>query len=141
MPEASNRLVVARPPQEVFAFLADARNDRQWRSGVVEIEQQSPTRYRQVVAGPGGRHIDADIEITDSEPPSQIAFRTVAGPVRPTGRYELLEVDGGTEVVFTLAVELRGPKRLMGPIVRRTMQREVAQLSELKRVLEDQRPG
>jgi uncharacterized membrane protein len=141
MPEASNRVVIERPRDEVFAFLANAENDPQWRSGIIEMKRQSPTRYRQVVAGPGGRRVDADIDVTEHAPPSRLAFTTVAGPVRPRGSYALSDVDGATELTFTLAVELRGPKRLMAPMVRRTMRREVARLAELKRVLEDQRPG
>jgi uncharacterized protein YndB with AHSA1/START domain len=141
MPEASNRLVIGRPRPEVFEFLANAENDRRWRAAVLEIERQSPTHYRQVVAGPGGRRIDADIEIVDSEPPARLAFETVAGPVRPTGRYELAEVNGGTDLTFTLSAELRGPKRLMAPMVRRTMQKEIGALVELKRVLEAQPRG
>jgi|SRR5947209_10161359 len=141
MPEASDSVTIERPRDEVFAFLADAENDPRWRSGVLEMKRQSPTRYRQVVAGPGGRRVDADIEVTEHTPPARLAFRTTAGPVRPIGRYDLAEADGGTELTFSLAVELRGLRRLMAPMVRRTMQNEVRRLTELKRVLENAQPG
>jgi uncharacterized protein YndB with AHSA1/START domain len=140
MPEAANETTIARPPDAVFAFLADAENDAAWRPAVVEIKRVSGdgvgTRYRQVVGGPGGRRIDADIEITAYEPVSRIAFRTLTGPVRPEGAYELEPADGGTRVRFTLAAELSGLKRAMAPMVRRTMAAEVANLENLKRTLE-----
>ena len=140
MPEESNTITIARPVGDVFAFLADAENDKQWRGGVIEMTRTSGqgvgATYRQIVAGPGGRRIDADVEITEFVPDRRIAFRTTKGPVRPTGSYDLQADDGGTVVTFLLAVELGGVKKMMAPIVTKTMKSEVAALTELKRVLE-----
>jgi hypothetical protein len=36
MPKDSNTITTARPVGDVFAFLADAENDEQWRGGVIE---------------------------------------------------------------------------------------------------------
>ena len=44
--------------------------------------------------------------------------------------------DGGTMVTFRLAARLGGVKKLMAPVVAKTMKSEVAALAELKRVLE-----
>ena len=41
MPEESNTITIARPVSDVFAFLADAENDRQWRGGVIEMTRTS----------------------------------------------------------------------------------------------------
>jgi len=140
--DASNEVVVERPPGEVFAFLADAENDPAWRPGVVDIERVSAggpgagARYRQGVKGPRGRRIDADVETTAYEPDRLIGFRATAGPVRPEGRYELALADGGTRVRFALAAEVRGLKVAMAPAVRKSMAGEVGHLENLKRVLE-----
>ena len=140
MPEESNTITIARPAGDVFAFLADAENDKQWRGGVIEMTRTSGqgvgATYRQIVAGPGGRRIDADVEITEFVPDQRIAFRTTKGPVRPTGSYDLQASDGGTMVTFRLAATLGGVKKLMAPMVAKTMRSEVAALTELKRVLE-----
>jgi uncharacterized protein YndB with AHSA1/START domain len=140
MPEASNEIVIDRPPAEVFAFLANAENDVKWRQGVIEIRRESGdgvgTRYRQRVKGPGGRALAADVEITEYRPNELIGFRATAGPVRPRGRYVLTPANGGTRVRFELESELRGLKKLMGPLVGRTMQNEVGALANLKNVLE-----
>jgi uncharacterized protein YndB with AHSA1/START domain len=140
MPQAASQTTIARPREEVFAYLANAENDRAWRPGVLEIARVSGegagARYRQVVAGPGGRRIDADIEVTHYEPPARLAFRTLAGPVRPVGSYELEEVACGTRVRFTLTAELGGLKRAMAPMVRRTMAAEVGSIDTLRQVLE-----
>ena len=140
MPSAANEIVIARPPEEVFNFLADPENDTRWRSGVLELKRVSGSgvgaRYAQAVKGPGGRRVPADIEITEFEPGRLIGFQTVAGPVRPSGRYVLTSTDGGTNVRFELEAALAGLKRLMAPIVQRTMNAEVAQLQRLKETLE-----
>ena len=140
MPEEPDTITIARPAGDVFAFLADAENDRQWRGGVIEMTRSGGqgvgATYRQVVAGPGGRRIDADVEITEFVPGQRIGFRTTRGPVRPTGSYDLRAGDGGTVVTFRLAATLGVVKKLMGPMVAKTMKSEVAALAELKQVLE-----
>jgi uncharacterized protein YndB with AHSA1/START domain len=96
--EAANTIIISRPAADVFAFLADAENDQQWRSGVIEINktggQGVGATYRQIVRGPGGRRIDADVEITELVPDQRIAFKTTKGPVRPTGSYDLQASEG-----------------------------------------------
>jgi uncharacterized membrane protein len=136
MPSASNELVIDRPGAEVFAYLANAENDTAWRPGVIEIKRESEKTYRQTVKGPGGRAVSADVEIIDLRPSELIAFRATSGPVRPTGRYVLSPEGEGTRVRFELETELRGLKRLMAPMVQKTMDSEVGALTNLKRVLE-----
>ena len=140
MPSATNEIVIDRPRDDVFAFLADPENDLRWRSGVLRLGRVSGdgvgARYTQAIKGPGGRPIAADIEITELIPGETIAFRTTAGPVRPRGRYILTAADGGTRVHFELEAELRGVKRLMSPMVQKTMNGEVGQLARLKEVIE-----
>jgi hypothetical protein len=56
MPEATNTVEIARPPADVFAFLADGTNGPKWRSGVVDVEHKSGEGnraiYTQGVRGP-----------------------------------------------------------------------------------------
>jgi uncharacterized membrane protein len=140
MPRASSEIVIKCPREEVFAFLADPENDPQWRSGVLDLKRVSGSgvgaRYAQGVKGPGGRRVPADIEITELTPGEAIAFQTVAGPIRPRGRYALTAADGGTRVRFELEADVKGAKRLLAPMVQKTMNNEVRQLDALKRVIE-----
>ena len=140
MPSASSEIVINRPREDVFAFLADPENDPRWRSGVIDIKRVSGSglgaRYAQGVKGPGGRRIPADIEITELTPSETIAFQTVTGPVRPRGRYQLTAVAGGTRVRFELEANVKGLRRLIAPMVQKTMNKEVGQLDRLKRVIE-----
>jgi uncharacterized membrane protein len=140
MPSASNEIVIDRLPDDVFRFLADPENDPRWRSGVLDIKRVSGSGvgalYAQGVKGPGGRRISADIEITELTPGEGIAFQTLTGPVRPRGQYMISTADRGTRVRFELEADLKGLKRLMAPMVQRTMNNEVGQLDRLKRVME-----
>jgi uncharacterized membrane protein len=140
MPRARSEIVIKCRRDEVFAFLADPENDPKWRDGVLDLKRVSGSgvgaRYAQGVKGPGGRRIPADIEITELTPGEAITFQTITGPVRPRGRYALSAVDEGTRVRFELEAEVKGVKRLLGPMVQKTMNNEVRQLDSLKRVIE-----
>jgi uncharacterized membrane protein len=140
MPSAENSIVINRPRSEVFAFVADHENDPKWRPGVADIKRASGEGqgaiYTQGVTGPLGKRIDADFEVTAYQPDTLLAFRTLAGPVRPEGSFRFEDADGGTRVTFTLNADLTGGKRLMAPMVGKSMRGEVAALDNLKRVLE-----
>jgi len=141
MPSAQGSVSIQRPPSEVFAFVADGANAQKWRSGVLDVAHVSGTGvgavWRQGVKGPGGRRIAADYEVTAFEPDRRLAFQAVAGPVRPHGEYRLQASGAGTELSFSLAVELTGWKKwLMGGAVQRTMDAEMKALQKLKQVLE-----
>lgn len=140
MPEASNTVEIARPPADVFAFLADGTTNSQWRAAVTDISLKSGhgkgAIYEQGVKGPFGRRVPADYEITAYEPNRRIAFRAIAGPVRPEGSYELEPTDGGTRVTFSLSCSPSGFAKLTTPMVAKAMRSEVAQLDRLRAVLE-----
>jgi uncharacterized membrane protein len=137
MSSAENSIVIQRPVEEVFAFVADGENDLRWRPGLLDVTRVSDTAYKQGVKGPFGRRVDADYEWTSVEPNRRLEFRTIAGPVRPTGRWDFAPAeDGSTRVTFRIDYEPRGLGRLMSPMVARNMRSEVAHLDDLKRVLE-----
>jgi uncharacterized protein YndB with AHSA1/START domain len=140
MPTAQRTLLIDRPPDQVFAFFTDPDNDPKWRPHVKEIRAQSPAQVgstiHQVVAGPGGRGVPADMEVTAYEPPSLYAFRVIAGPVRPVGQFRFSPSGTGTEVAFSLSADLGGIKRLMAKPVQSSMSGEMAALDTAKALLE-----
>ncbi len=141
MPNAQRTIVIDRPPDQVFAFFTDHTNDPRWRPHVKEIAPISDapvgTRIRQVITGPGGMSIAADIEVTANEPSSRYAFQVVAGPVRPRGEFRFAPSGSGTEVRFSLSAELSGIKRLlMSGSVQSSMDGEMAGLDTAKRLIE-----
>jgi uncharacterized membrane protein len=141
MPSAEHQVTIARPVGEVFAYVADGLNGPSWRPGVMDIAHVSGTGvgavYKQGVKGPGGRRIAADYRITAFEPDRRLAFEGIAGPVRPMGTYLFEGSGGGTRLTFSIAAELGGIKKLlMGGMVQKTMDAEVAATERLKTILE-----
>jgi uncharacterized membrane protein len=141
VPSTSHSVTINRPASEVFAFVADGENEPRWRPGVLDIQRVSGQGvgavYRQGVRGPGGRRIAADYEVTAYEPDRRMAFRTIAGPVRPTGEFRFQESGGATTLTMSLQAELSGVKRLlMSGMVKKTMDAEVAAIENVKRILE-----
>jgi uncharacterized protein YndB with AHSA1/START domain len=141
MPSAQHSVSIRRPVSEVFAFVADGENAMRWRPGVLDVSHQSGEGlgaiFRQGVKGPGGRRIAADYEITAFEPDRRIAFRAIAGPVRPTGEYRFAAEGDGATLSLALDATLTGWKRLlMSRAVQSTMDSEVRNLETLKSILE-----
>jgi uncharacterized protein YndB with AHSA1/START domain len=141
VPHAEHSVRINRPPDTVFAFFADSENDPQWRPLVREISRNGPigpgVTYRQRIAGPGGRSVPADFEITSYEPHTHLAFRVTTGPVRPSGDYSFRPVAGGTEVTLALSAQLSGVKKLLlSRPMQKAMDSEVAGLDRAKQVLE-----
>jgi len=142
MPSAERTIVVNRPIAEVFAFFTDPANDPLWRSHVKDIHAHGTPAVgeviHQTIAGPMGRGIPADIEITGYEPPTLYAFQVVAGPARPTGRFSFTETEAGTSVTFRLDAELTGVKKLlMASQVQKSMDGEMAALDRAKAAIEN----
>jgi len=142
MPQAQRTITINRPIEAVFAYLADGEKCPDWRPGVLDIKRVSGdggvgTTYRQGVSGPMGRRVAADYEITKSEPNRLLEFQTITGPVRPHGQYNMEPLDGGTRLSFALDAELTGLRKLLlGSMVQKTMDAEMATLDALKRNLE-----
>ncbi|KRE67649.1 hypothetical protein ASG92_13430 [Arthrobacter sp. Soil736] len=142
MAHAENDITINRPAGEVYAFLADGLNNPKWRPGVQKIALKSGAAgepgavYSQTLTGPKGRPLQGDYEITDAEPGRLLGFQVVAGPARPAGRYQLTEHDGSTTVRFSLDLKLPLVMRVLDSLVTKTMESEVAQLTNLKGVIE-----
>lgn len=141
MPHAERTVTIAAPVDRVFAFFTDPANDATWRSGVQEMYADGPPAVgnvvHQTVAGPMGRGVGADIEITDYRHDEAYGFRGVSGPVRPVGSYTFAASGTATAVAFRLDCDLHGVKgMLLGRQVQRSMDGEMAALDTAKRLLE-----
>ncbi len=141
MTHAEHTVTVERPIAEVFAFLADGTNETQWRPGVISIEHVSGSglgaQYAQLMKGPGGRRIPADFRFTRFDEPTRIDFETVAGPAPPLGSFVLRAVgEASTEVTFSLDLTLKGPMRLMAPLIDKQVRADVANLDNLAAALD-----
>jgi uncharacterized membrane protein len=142
MPSAQRSVVIHRPPGEVFDFFTNPLNESRWRTHLKEVSASGPigvgSRVHQVVKGPGGRGISADIEVTAYQPLERYAFKVVAGPVRPIGEYRFAGQDDATTVSLSLQAHLSGLKKLlMSRAVQKSMDGEMQALDRAKALLEN----
>jgi uncharacterized protein YndB with AHSA1/START domain len=115
-------VVIDRPIDEVFAFLADGENDKRFSARIVEIAKTTdgPPGLGTVYASTakdGPMTAKHEFELTAFEPPSKIRWteRSRTTPVSvPEGGYDLESAGAGTRLTFFNVLEGRG---LMGKIL------------------------
>ena len=133
---------ISRAPDEVFAFVADARNRPLWDESVDSEELTSPepigvgstvrTRLRSM-----GRDYVLTWEIAEHEPPLRQTIESTSGPFPTTLEYRLRPEGDGTLVEFSLTGRPSGMLRLLQPLIARTTQKNLERsFPRLKRVLE-----
>ena len=136
-----NTVVISRPIEEVFGFLADFENVPRWNDAIVETRKvsQGPVRvgtiYQQVRSVP--RRSEERFEVTAYNPPRQLQIQGQLGPFPSRLAYALDAVPEGTRVTNSVELELRGPGRLLGRVaVPRVRDAVAANLRKLKELLE-----
>jgi uncharacterized protein YndB with AHSA1/START domain len=107
---------IDRPPEQVFAFLADGENDKKFSARIVEIEKKTdgPPGVGTVYASTakdGGVKAKHEFELTEFEPSSKIRWKEISRstPVMvPVGGYDMSPAEGGgTELAFFNELEAR----------------------------------
>jgi uncharacterized protein YndB with AHSA1/START domain len=141
VPTFENTVMIARPIEDVFAFLSDLENVPKWNYAIVETRKVSAgpvgvgTVYHQVRSVPS--RSEERLEITTYTPPRQLAIQGQLGPFRSRLFYALNATPEGTRITNTVEVELRGPGRLLARVaVPRVREAAAANLRKLKELLE-----
>jgi uncharacterized protein YndB with AHSA1/START domain len=136
-----NTVMIARPIEDVFAFLSDLENIPKWNYAIVETRKISEgpvgvgTTYHQVRSVPS--RSEERLEITTYNPPRQLQIRGQLGPFASRLIYALDAIPEGTRVTNTVELELGGPGRLLERVaVPRVREAVAANLRKLKELLE-----
>jgi uncharacterized protein YndB with AHSA1/START domain len=118
-------VVIDRPIDEVFAFLADGENDKKFSARVVEISKATDgppgkgTIYRSTVKDAGFK-TKREFELTEFEPPTRIRWteRSKNLVTVTEGGYDLAPDGEGTQLTFFNELEGHGLGKLIaGPAV------------------------
>jgi len=135
---------VARPPDEVFAYVTDPSTFPEWQQGVRSGHMDGPTTQvgsrcttvRQI----GGREREVTTEITEYEPPRRWADRGIEGPIRAIVAVTIEPLAEGSRSRLTIAVDFTGHGIgvvLVPLVVRRQAAREMpGNMSRLQQRLE-----
>jgi carbon monoxide dehydrogenase subunit G len=147
MPVVEESVVIPRPIEEVFDFLADAGNLPVWDSTIIECTQLGSdpvgvgTRYRGA-SSIMGRRFDWTTEIIRFEHPIASASRSVEGALTFTVSNQLTVVPEGTRLTHRIEAEsgLGGSfGRLLEPIVEKAQAKSVREsLATLAALLREQ---
>jgi carbon monoxide dehydrogenase subunit G len=138
-------LEIARPPEDVFALLADAERLPDWQSGTRSARAEPPgplaagARVHQEVTFLG-RPAAVDVDVVRAEPPKRLTLAIRRGPLPLTADHILEERGGRTLLTFRAETERGGLATIAGPLVRRRAERELRGWFEnLKRLAEADR--
>jgi uncharacterized protein YndB with AHSA1/START domain len=128
---------IDRPVAEVFAFVADARNDPRWCPKVQSVEQVDSDRFGVVHKPvPGKPERRMDMTRVSVEAPRRIEWLEEDGVDVFRVTYELEATAGGTRLTQRSTADL-GSSRLLRPVYKAGIGRDIAkQLKELKKLLE-----
>lgn len=112
---------VAAPPDAVWAALTDWSLAPRWMPGVTAMS--GPVSPGAVVTFTvRGKERTAVVETLDA--PRTLALLSRSGPVTAVYTYRLAAAAGGTTLRLLADVEVRGPLKVLAPVIRRSIAKE-----------------
>lgn len=136
--------LIARPADQVFAFVSDIRNDPQWHTDILEAEYDGSappgltagatfrTRFKPFMGQSEGTGT-----VTVYEPPRRVVLTSQMGNMKPVLTLTVEPDGGGSRITRRLDMESKGMLRIMAPFTGGMMRkRNAGFLTNLKRVLE-----
>jgi uncharacterized membrane protein len=146
MATVSGKIMINRPVEQVFDYVADQRNEPIYNSRMLRSEKITDgpigvgTRFR-ATARSGRRVLEMLIEVTEYDRARRFGSRTSMSSVDVDGGLTFEPVDEATRMSWSWHVHPRGPLRLFGPLVARVGRRqEQAIWTRLKMQLEGSDP-
>jgi carbon monoxide dehydrogenase subunit G len=140
--QAELTIEIARPPEDVFGYLADVSNLTEWQSGVhlAEIEGGGAAAAGAHVLETRtllGKELATTLEIVDFEPPRLFTLRALDGPALLTIRHELEPSGGETELRVVVEGDVKHMPGFAAGLMMRGAERQFRRdFERLKRLLE-----
>ena len=137
-----HEIQIERPPDIVFAFLADPANAPRWQQGMHEARLATPGPMRQgsrlvEVRELLGRRHETTLEVTAFEPGSRFDLCALDGPLGIRVRQRLEASGAGTRLSVEVDARPGGLLRFAGGMLRPAIEGQVrGDLESLRRVLE-----
>jgi uncharacterized protein YndB with AHSA1/START domain len=123
---------IARPVEDVFAYVIEPSTFPEWQRGVVRGHMnESPTRVGSrctTVRDIGGREREIHTTITEYDPPRRWADRGIDGPIRALVRVAVEPLEGNSRSRLTISLDFTGHgigKLLVPLVIRRQAAREM----------------
>ena len=147
MVDTSASVTIARPVEDVFAYVTDVTNDPAWHSDILEARKATEgpvgvgTKWHAKFK-PSMGISEGDMEVVTFEPNRRQVMRGEIGPMHPTLTYLLEPSDGGTKFTRHVQIRVSGMMKVMQPMMAMMVPKQnKGFLANLKRVLEEGQPG
>ncbi len=132
-------VVIRREQADVFAYLTDLSNAKEWSYGLVDVSYKGPLRQGATGADTrkmGRKEIVMPWRVTDFDPPNRVVVE-FSSPFPIVAAFSFRPTQGGTEVTCATELRPRGMWRLMAPFMRREVRKtDGEQFQKLKAILE-----
>lgn len=135
-------VTIARPPEDVFAYIANFENNPIWQNGIQEaiITSDEPfgtgSTYTQVSRFLG-RRIESNFVVTEYEAGRKIAFETVSGSFPIQIERGVAPAENGAKVHAIIRGDASGFYRIIGPLLDFMVRQSIkADYARLKKILE-----
>jgi uncharacterized protein YndB with AHSA1/START domain len=118
-----NSIEIARPAEEVFAYVTDPSTMPEWQEGVVSGHMDAPTTSVgstcTTIRKIGGREREVSTTITEYDPPRRWADRGIDGPIRAIVAVTVEPLGDGSSSRLTIELDFTGHGigRLLVPLV------------------------
>jgi carbon monoxide dehydrogenase subunit G len=138
------KVLIDRPIEAVFDFLADGENDKKFSPRVLRIEKKTDgpigegTVYASTVKDAGIK-TEREFELVEFERPTRLRWRELSSApvVVPTGGYDLVSEGAGTQVTLFNELEGRGFGKLIKGFALRSARKSAdGMVQSIKKVIE-----
>ncbi len=138
MTTITNSVLIERPPEEVFDYCVDLRNELEWNPGAQSMEKltDGPIGVGTTFLAKWKQSQRIEVTCTAYDRPRSWGYVN-GGPVAVSFTIRLVPEGNGTRLHSTFDAEPRGWFRLVFPIFVRIMRREeAANMTRIKAALE-----
>lgn len=141
MAKIEGEIVIGRPVEDVFDFVADSRNEPQYNPAMADVEMLTPlpigpgTRFRAPMGRAGTLML---VELTEFDRPHRLGSRTTSSMMHTSGTLTFAADGDGTVMSWDWQVHPKGWLRMLGPLFGPPGGRMERQIwTNLKRYLEN----
>ena len=145
MAKIEGKVLIGRPAEDVFDFVADSRNEPSFNPAMTGAELLTPlpigvgTRFRARLGGAGTPML---VELTEFDRPHRLGSRTTSSMMQTSGALTFAADGDSTVMSWNWQVHPKGWMRMLGPLfgpVGGRMERRI--WTSMKRHLENTAPS
>ena len=117
--EIEGEILIGRPVEEVFDFVADSRNEPSFNAAMTGVELLTPlpiglgTRFRARMGRAGTQML---VELTEFDRPHRLGSRTTSSMMQTSGALTFAADGDGTVMSWAWQVHPKGWMRMLGPL-------------------------